>query len=233
MKKGLFVLLLFAGFTMHGQQLIQPLSSGDYWKIEDYQQRLPELANQNTFPRVISFPDGYLGVSNVWANRIIGANEIHWVLAGAQNVTDFYVEYSRDMHQFEQAGIVRLVQAENGTNYTFQHQFNERRPLYYRLALVRNGQVLAYTPAVQIAEEENRTKIFPTLVQGSTFYVQTALAYNLLQVVDGAAQTVFQKALDGQTGTITVGLPSLPRGIYFVRLLSNGLPQHVQRIMVN
>lgn len=233
MKKVMFLLLLFAACQLQAQQLIQPLSSGDYWKLEDYQQRLPELANQNTFPKVISFSNGYLGVNKVWANRIIGANEIHWVLAGAQNVTDFYVEYSRDMHHFEQAGIVRLVQAENGTNYTFRHQFIERKPIYYRLALVRNGQVLAYTPAVQIAEEEAQTKIFPTLVQGSTFYVQTAFAYQLLQVVDGASQTVYQKLLDGQTGTITVGLPSLPKGIYFVRLLASGLPQHVQRIMVN
>lgn len=233
MKKVMFLLVVLAGVSLQAQQLVQPLSSGDYWKIDDYQQRLPELANQNTFPRVISFSNGYLGVNKVWANRIVGANEIHWSLAGAQNVTDFYVEFSRDMHRFEQAGLVRLVQAGDGSNYTFRHQFIDPIPVYYRLALVRNGQVLAYTPAVQLAEEEGQTKIFPTLVQGSTFYVQTALAYQLLQVVDGASQTVFQKPLDRQTGTITVGLPSLPKGIYFVRLLANGLPQHVQRIMVN
>ncbi|HET7898459.1 MAG TPA: hypothetical protein VFL47_12325, partial [Flavisolibacter sp.] len=150
-----------------------------------------------------------------------------------QNVTDFYVEYSRDMHRFEQAGIVRLVQAENGTHYTFRHQFIDQQPVYYRLALVRNGQVLAYTPAVQVAEEEAQTKIFPTLVHGSTFYVQTAFPYQLLQVVNGASQTVFEKPIEGQTGTLTIGLPSLPSGIYFVRLLANGLPQHMQRIMVN
>lgn len=232
MKKVLFFIFLLAGYLARGQQIVQPLSSGDYWEINDYQQRLPELANDRTFPRIISFPNGSVGVSNLWPNRIIGANEIYWKMAGVQNVTDFYVEYSRDMQHFERAGIVHLLQAENGTDFIFRHQFNDRNLVYYRLAFVRNGQIMAYTPAVQLAEEENRTKIFPTVVQGSTFYVQTAFPYEMLQVVNGASQTVFEKPLDGRTGTVTIGLPSLPRGIYFVRLLSRFEPQHVQRILI-
>ena len=225
--------LLIAGLAARSQTIIQPISSGDYWQIDEYQRRLPELANPNTFPRTISFPNGYVGVSNVKANRIIGANEISWTIAGAQNVTDFYVEYSRDMHNFERAGIVHLLRDENGTDYVFRHQFNDRRLVYYRLALVRDGQTVAYTPAVQLLDEEARTKVFPTVVTGSTFYVQTGQPYEKLQVVNSASQSVYEKGLGNQTGTITVGLPSLPHGVYFVRLLSDRAPEHVQRIMVN
>jgi hypothetical protein len=232
MKKVMLFTLLLAGFAVHSQTLIQPVSSGDYWRIDDYQRRLPELANPNTFPRTISFSNGYLGVSNVWANRIIGANEIHWVLSGVQNVSDFYVEYSRDMHNFERAGLVHLLQAGNN-EYVFRHSFIDDRQVYYRLALVQDGRVLAYTPAIQLANEVNTTKVFPTVVQGSTMYVQTANAYDKLQVINGASQSVYEKPLDKQTGTITVGLPSLPRGVYFVRLLSRNAPQHVQRILVD
>lgn len=228
----IFTLLALA-FAAHSQTIIQPVSSGNYWQIDDYQRRLPELANENTFPQIVSFPNGYIGVASVKANRIIGANEISWTIAGAQNVTDFYVEYSRDMHNFEQAGLVHLVRAGNGTDYTFRHQFIDRNLVYYRLALVRNGQILAYTPAVQLLDEEYRTKVFPTNVTGSTFYVQTAQPYERLQVINSSSQTVYEKGLDNQTGTVTIGLPSLPRGIYFVRLLSANAPQHMQRIMVN
>jgi hypothetical protein len=233
MKKVLFFSLLLAGLAVQAQPIVQPVATGDYWQIDEYKQRLPELANQNTFPRMISFPNGYAGVNNVKTNRVIGANELYWTLSGAQNVTDFYVEYSRDLRTFEQAGIVQLLRANPGNQYVFRHPFNDQSLVYYRLALVRNGQVLAYTPAVQVLDEEARTKVFPTLVQGSTFYIETGTPYEKLEVVNTASQSVYQKGLGNQTGTITVGLPSLPKGIYFVRLLSDRAPQHVQRIMVN
>lgn len=233
MKQVMLFTLLWAGVAVHAQPIIQPVSSGDYWQIDDYQRRLPELANPNSFPRTIRFANGYLGVANVKANRVVGANELHWQLAGAQNVSDFYIEYSRDMRNFERAGIVRLTGADAGTDYVFRHEFNDRSRVYYRLALVRDGSVLAYTPAVQLLEEEASTKVFPTLVKGSTFYVQAGEPFEKLQVVNGASQTVFERGLGNQTGTITVGLPSLPRGIYFVRLLSDRAAQHVQRIMVD
>lgn len=233
MKKVMLLTLLFAGYLAQAQTVIQPVASGDYWQIDDYRHRLPELANRNTFPRTISFPNGQVAVSNVKANRIIGANEIYWSVAGVQNITGFTVEYSRDMRHFEQAGIVQLHRIENGSNYVFRHTFNDRNLVYYRLALVRDGQTIAYTPAVQLLDEEARTKVFPTVVNSSTFYVQTGQPFEKLQVVNSASQAVYEKGLGNQTGTITVGLPSLPSGIYFVRLLSDRAPQHVQRILIN
>lgn len=233
MKNVLFFSLLLAGTALQAQPIVQPVATGDYWQIDDYKQRLPELANQNTFPRTITFSNGYAGVSNVKANRIIGANELHWTLSGAQNVSDLYIEFSRDLRTFERAGIVQLLRTDFGNKYVFRHPFYDQGLVYYRLALVRDGQILAYTPAVQILEEEARTKVFPTLVQGSTFYVETGTPYEKLEVLNASSQSVYQKGLGNQTGTITVGLPSLPKGIYFVRLLSDKAPQHVQRIMVN
>ncbi|HEV7333427.1 MAG TPA: hypothetical protein VGN63_20500 [Flavisolibacter sp.] len=232
MKKLMMFTLLLTGFVVNAQPIVQPVASGDYWEIDEYKQRLPELANANTFPRTISFANGYAGVSNVKANRIIGANEIYWTLSGAQNITHFYVEYSRDMRRFEQAGIVHLLRVDPGYNYVFRHQFNDQSLVYYRLAFVRDGQILAYTPAVQVLDEEATTKVFPTVVQGSTVYIKTGIPYEKLEVVNTASQSVFQKGLGNQTGTITVGLPALQKGIYFVRLLSDRAPQHVQRILV-
>jgi hypothetical protein len=232
MKKVMLFTLLLGCYVARSQRIIQPVSAGDYWEINDYQRRLPELADENTFPKTISFPNGSIGVSNVKANRIIGANEIYWTIAGAENVTDFAVEYSRDLHNFEQAGRVHLLRTDGVNSYVFRHTFIDRNLVYYRLAILRDGQVLAYTPAVQLLDEEARTKIFPTLVTGSTFYVQTGQPFERLQVVNEASKPVYEKALDKETGTITVGLPALPRGIYFVRLLAEGAPQHVQRIVV-
>jgi hypothetical protein len=233
MKKMMLMTLLLAAFIGHSQVVIQPVSSGDYWRIDDFKSRLPELANRNTFPRTISFSNGYAGVANIWANRIIGANEIYFTIAGVQNISGFVVEFSRDLRTFEQAGVVQLLRTEPATDYVFRHQFTDRNLVYYRLAFVRDGQVLAYTPAVQVADAEASTKVFPTLVKGSTFYIETGRPYETLEVLNSASQAVYQKGLGNQTGTITVGLPALQRGIYFVRLLSDRTPQHVQRIMVD
>ena len=225
--------LLLAAFIGHSQVVIQPVSSGDYWRIDDFKSRLPELANRNTFPRTISFSNGYAGVANIWTNRIIGANEIYFTIAGVQNISGFVVEFSRDLRTFEQAGVVQLLRTEPATDYGFRHQFTDRNLVYYRLAFVRDGQVLAYTPAVQVADAEASTKVFPTLVKGSTFYIETGRPYEKLEVLNSASQAIYHKGLGNQTGTITVGLPALQRGIYFVRLLSDRTPQHVQRIMVD
>lgn len=233
MKKVMFFAGLLMAYMAPAQPVVQPLGSGDYWKIDDYQTRLPELANAQTFPRTIRFANGSIGVSNLWVNRTAGTNEIYWSVAGAENVTGFSVEFSRDLQHFEPAGRVQLAYAEEGKDYVFRHIFSDNRLVYYRLALLRNGQVLAYTPAVQVAEEASRTKIFPTVVQGSTFYVQTAFAYDRLQVVNSSSQTVYEKAIDSRTGTLTIGLPALPRGVYFVRLLSAKAPQQVQRILID
>lgn len=229
----LFFTLLSIAVSAYSQHPItQPVSSGDYWQINDYKTRLPELANDNSFPRTIHFANGYAGVSNVTANRLTGENEIRWNVGTTQNMTGFVIEYSRDMHNFERAGQVQLVRTEGGTDYVFRHTFNDNNLVYYRLGIVNNGTVVAYTPAVQVLDEEYTTKVFPTQVRGSTFYIRTEQSYDKLQVVNSASQSVYEKGLDKQTGTITIGLPSLPGGVYFVRLLSASRPQFVQRIMV-
>jgi hypothetical protein len=149
-----------------------------------------------------------------------------------ENLSDFYVEFSRDLRTFERAGIVQLARTEGGTGYVFRHNFIDNNLVYYRLAVVRSGTVVAYTPAVQVLDEEHTTKVFPNPLKGSTFYIQTGQPYEKLQVINSANVTVYEKGINGVTGTITIGLPSLPTGIYFVRLLNTAKPQHIERILI-
>lgn len=227
----LFTLLLSAG-NVYSQSIVQPISSGDYWKTDEYKSRLPELANRTTFPTTINFPNGYTAINSFSVNRLIGVNQIIWTTGGIQNMSNFVVEWSRDLKTFEQAGEVQLVRTDNGSRYVFEHKFIDNQLVYYRLGFVTAGKVVAYTPAVQVLDEEATTKVFPTLVKGSTFYIQTAQPYEKLQVINSANVSVYEKGINGQTGTITIGLPSLSTGIYFVRLLSTNKPQHVQRVLI-
>jgi hypothetical protein len=226
----LFQLLLITSLTK-AQPIVQPISSGDYWQIDEWASRLPRMATKMTFPLTVQFTNGYIGVNELSANRLVGENEIVWSIGTWSNAANFVVEWSRDAQTFERAGIVHL-ESVNGGRYVFQHRFEDNRLVYYRIGIVTGANTIAYTPAVQVADEERTTKVFPTEVKGSTFYVQTGQAFEKLQVVNSSGQTVYEKGISGQTGTITIGLPALQTGVYFVRLLSGDRPQHVQRIMV-
>ncbi len=234
--KNVLLLKLFLFATLaQSQTIIQPISSGDYWTTDQFKTRLPELANNTTFPATISFPNGSFEMRSFTANRLTGANEIIFTTAATKNVTDYIIEWSRDLKTFQQATILHLKSADvegGAARYVFQHSFNDNQLVYYRVGVLSACKVIAYTPSVQVLDEEHSTKIFPTLVKGSTFYIQTGSAYEKLQVINSANMPVYEKGISGQTGTITIGLPSLSTGIYFVRLLAVNKPQHVEKIMV-
>jgi hypothetical protein len=51
-------------------------------------------------------------------------------------------------------------------------------------------------------------------------------------VTNSLGQSVYEKGIHDVTGTITIGLPSLPAGTYFVRLLSDKRQPEIQKIMI-
>lgn len=232
MKNVLLFKLLLAASIVNAQPIVQPIASGDYWEIDEFAARMPELANRTTFPSTINFTNGYAGIDKFYVNKLIGSNEIVWQLGATKNISNFVVEWSRDLRTFERAAIVQLTQASDN-RYVFRHHLENSALVYYRIGIVTGARTIAYTPAVQVLDEEQSTKVFPTIVKGSTFYVQTARAFEKLQVLNSSSQSVFEKGINGQTGTITVGLPTvLPKGLYFVRLLSANQHPHVEKIMV-
>ena len=232
MKNVILSLTLLFATIANAQPIVQPVASGDYWQLDEYQNRLPELAVKTTFPATINFTNGYVGINNFYVNKLIGQNEIIWNVGTMKNASNFVVEWSRDLRTFERTAIVNLERVEGG-RYVYRHLITDKQLIYYRIGIVTGAKTIAYTPAVQVLEEEQSVKVFPTSVKGSTFYVETGQAYEKLQVVNSSSQSVYEKGINGQTGTITIGLPSLlPKGIYFVRLLASNRPQHVQRILI-
>jgi hypothetical protein len=231
MKNVILSSLLLAAFAAQAQPNVQPVSSGNYWEIDEYASRRQQVAVKTTFPLTMQFTNGSIGINELIVNRLQVENEITWDVGSASNAKGFVIEWSRDLRTFERAGVVRLERV-NGGRYVFRHLFDENHLVYYRIGIVTGANTVAYTPAVQVLDEEYTTKVFPTVVKGSTFYIQTAQAFEKLQVVNSSGQSVYEKGINGQTGTITIGLPSLHTGIYFVRLLSAEKPQHVQRVVM-
>lgn len=235
MKKVCVMALLSFSIVATAQPVVQPLASGDYWRIEEYNRKLREFSNSRTLntPAQMNFPSTAGGIVDMKATRLTGVNEINWVANRGTHMARFFVEYSRNNRDFEKAGEVYLTRTEEDGRYVFRHPFNDNSLLYYRIAVVnKNGNVVSYSPIIQLAEEEFSTKIYPTVVKGNTFHVQAGEPYDLLQVTASDGKTVFKKPLADATGTVTIGLPDLPSGVYFVRLLSANRPQFVQKIFV-
>lgn len=222
---------MLASVVAAAQPSVQPIASGDYWQIDEYAARLPLLATKTTFPLTLNYTNGAIGINELRVNRLQVENEIIWNVGSASNAKQFVIEWSRNGQTFERAGVVRL-ESVIGNRYSFRHLFDQNSLVYYRIGIVTGANTVAYTPAVQVLDEEYTTKVFPTVIKGSTLYVQTAQAFEKLQVVNSGGQSVYEKGINGQTGTITVGLPDLQTGIYFVRLLSDRQMQHVQRVVV-
>lgn len=231
MKNVLLLKLLLSATIAYSQPIVQPVSSGDYWRIDEYQNRLPELAIKTTFPTTINFTNGYVGINNFYVNKLVGQNEIIWNTGTMRNVSQFVIEWSRDLRTFERAGIVNLERVEGG-RYIYRHVINDKQLIYYRIGIITGANTIAYTPAVQVLDEEYSIKMYPSIVKGSTFYIETGQPFEKLQVVNSSGQSVYEKGISGQTGTITIGLPILGKGIYFARLLADNRPQHVQRLVV-
>jgi hypothetical protein len=234
MKNQLLFLSIFVSVVAGAQPIVQPLSSGDYWRVEEYNQKLREFAYNNArISPIITYQEASEPVQAIRVTRVNGVNEVEWPAVAIKGVLRYVIEYSRDNHTYEPAGEVYYGRTFDGDKYLFKHPIFDSRQLWYRVGIVNlNNNVVAYSPPALMTEEEFTTKVFPTAVKGNTFYVQVGHPFEKLQVFNAMDQSVYEEGLHSRTGLVTVVLPTLPKGIYFVRLVSDKQPQFVQRILV-
>lgn len=236
MKQLISILFISMAFAAGAQPIVQPLASGDYWRIREYNQKLQEFANRTVMeaPAVgLRYPSGYAVVADLEAQRQTGFNEISWHAVPVSNISGFLIEYSRNNRDFERAGVVNLYDTKNSQQYVFEHRFYDDRPVYYRIGIIDNNSIVtAFTPGVELRREGFSTKIYPTQVRNHEVFLQTMEPFERLQVLNSAGQAVYEKALGDATGTLHINLPTLAAGIYFIRLVRPDGDPHVQKIFV-
>ena len=64
-------------------------------------------------------------------------------------------------------------------------------------------------------------KIYPTIINSGILNIQTGTPAYKLQILSANGAIVFQKELNGFTGTTTISIPQYSKGIYIVQLLLN------------
>lgn len=236
MKNLILSCLLFASAAIYAQPTVQPLSSGDYWRIKEYNDRLQQFRNRTVVEQPyinMRIPSGAASIVSIDANRNVGVNEVTWYATPGTNVAAYVVEYSRNNQDFVRLGSVGALQTRDGDRFSFRHPFNDDGRIYYRVGIIdNNGLITAYTPSVQLRDEEFTTKIYPTVVRTGQLYLQTAHPFDAVHVTNSSGQLVYQKGIVNATGTIPVTLPQLPAGMYIVTLLSDKQHQYTQKIFV-
>ncbi len=145
-------------------------------------------------------------------------SELSWKTATEQNTARFKVEFSSTATNFQNAGIVNASRNPNGSNYSFQHRFNSSADLYYRLVIEDDDGEIAYSSIIRLSSRKKGFKIYPTIINNGVLNIQTETPASRLQIISANGAIVFQKELNGFTGTTAISIPQFSKGIYIVQL---------------
>ncbi len=142
-------------------------------------------------------------------------NFSHYVVqrsTGGQAFTDIAIEYGQenDVHKL--------------TSYQYTDQLNYNGMVHYRLMMVDKDGRSEYSgiTTVSLNIKEGTVKIYPTLVESGTIYVETAgsLEQGKVEIVDMNGRIMLsQKQVTGLRQQISLGDRNLSAGSYLVRVM--------------
>jgi hypothetical protein len=178
--------------------------------IQDKNNTRPEITRQFSSPPVITA---------LVATQHNGYNEIQWGARLEQDTRKFFVEYSTDGINYQSAG---EAIASTG-NYSLKHQTFEIAPMLYRLRIQDLEGRSAYSKNILLQGVNiSPVKIYPTIINGNTVNIIADFPVEQIVVFAGNGQQVYTKQVGGQAESITVVLPSLGKGMYWMHFIGQG-----------
>ncbi|HEV7781109.1 MAG TPA: hypothetical protein VGO58_07565 [Chitinophagaceae bacterium] len=199
-KSGLLVIALILSASSFAQQEV----------IQDKNDTRPEITRQfGLSPMVTSF----IAIQNN------GYNEIQWSARLEQETRRYIVEYSDDGVHFHSAG-----EAVSTTgNYLLKHQTFTITPLLYRLRIESMEGRSVYSQSILLSGIKiDPVKIYPTIISGNTVNLIADFPVERIAVFAGNGQQVFTKEIGGKMESITVVLPALGKGMYWMHFIGQG-----------
>ena len=148
-------------------------------------------------------------------------NELKWRTVTEQNTSGFIIEFSTNGTAFTRAGEVAASRNENGSDYNFRHYTSISSTLYYRLAIQDDDGSVKYSTILRIAARNGETRIYPTIVTGRMINFSLSQKARKIRIMDSHGAVIFDKDLNNATGAFSLRLPVLPRGMYYVQLITN------------
>ena len=209
-RAGLLLFAMIQGSALFAQQNI----------TMDKNDTRPEITRQFTQPAMIT------GFSAVEYN---GYNEIQWTASGEQDTRILIVEYSDNGVYFQSAG-----EALSTTGfYQLKHQTFETSPLLYRVKIEDKEGRFSYSPSVLLGGiDVHLVKVYPTIITGNTVNVIATFPVERIDVFNGSGQRVFSKEIAGRDESLTVVLPSLGKGMYWMHFSGRAGWKTTEKIII-
>ena len=196
----LSIACVFNGISVYSQQHI----------IANKDNTRPETTRQLTMSAKIT---------SLQVARFNGYNEVQWGAVGEQDTRRFIAEYTTDGRDYQTAG--ELV--PHNAFYELKHYTFETRPMIYRLRIEKKDGSFYYTDATLLdGIAKTFTTIYPTTVRGNVINVIAGVPAERATIVGMEGQNIFSKELGGLTGSFTMAIPALKRGIYWVTFYGRG-----------
>jgi glucose/arabinose dehydrogenase len=153
------------------------------------------------------------------AHPFNGGNEIRWTTEAEKGTAYFIVEYAPDGRSFVEAGRVVAGNVITRGTYSFKHFVSGFSSLFYRLAIVEDDGSKKYSQVIRLVANKNLPLVFPTSVHDSKIHINISAPARKMQLINSTGNVVFEKQLNGISGSTTLSLPTLPKGVYIVSVV--------------
>ena len=185
-------------------------SNAQYWHANNKDNTRPEVNKPFNSP---------LSLQNFTVVRNNGYNDIQWAASAERDTRTFMVEYSTDGIIYQTAG--RAIITNN--NYVVRHNTLEVVPMLYRIRSdAGNGQTFYSKSLMLEGVSVEPVKIFPTAITGNVVNVVAYFPVERVTVLGTNGQQVHAVDLGGKTDNLTITVPSLAKGIYFMHFTGQG-----------
>lgn len=151
--------------------------------------------------------------------RVAGGNELRWTTLAEHNLSRFVVEQSSDGRIYTDVGKITASGNGSGASYSFVHNGSLPTASFYRLRMVNEDGSFAYSPVVKINPDKNDVQLYPTAVRNGRLVLQSDKPLTKFQLLNSNGSLVFERTFAAAPGTLTLYLPSLPKGIYVARII--------------
>jgi len=158
-------------------------------------------------------------ITSLHVVRFNGYNEIQWAAVGEQDTRRFVAEYTTDGINYQTAG--ELIPFAG--SYQLKHYTSDPRPMIYRLRIEKkDGSFYNTGTSLLDGIAEPFINIYPTAVRGDVINAITAFPVERAGIAGIEGQSVFVKELGGVSGSFTMAIPSLKKGVYWITFYGNG-----------
>lgn len=142
-----------------------------------------------------------------------GYNELQWSVLEKDAGNQFFIEYSFDGINFQSAGPA----LSNNGSYNHRHYTMDTRPVIYRVRIETAGLKPNYSNAVLLdGSEISPVDLYSTTIKGNTVNARAQFPVERVTIISRDGLHVFTKDVGGVTDFISLAIPTMKEGLYFI-----------------